>query len=75
MIKVATGRPQVDLVKAGFLFLRHCVFELGGPLFTWQKTLPGEPESVASCVEEGSGGQCGMNILSKFQLSSSDGLE
>ena len=48
-LRLNEGPPQVDLVKAGFLFLRHCVFELGGPLFTWQKTLPGEPESVASC--------------------------
>ena len=45
-------RHLVDFVKAGFLFLRHCVFELGGPLCTWQKRLPDDPKSVASC------GQC-----------------
>ena len=39
----------MDLVKAGFLFLRHCVFELGGPLCTWQKRLSDNPKSVASC--------------------------
>ena len=49
-LRLDKGRPRVDLVKAGFLFLRHCVFDLGGPLFTWQKTLPDEPESEASCL-------------------------
>ena len=40
----------MDLVKAGFLFLRHFVFEFGGPLCTWQKRIPDNPKSVASCV-------------------------
>ena len=47
-LRLDKGRPQVDLVKAGFLFLRHCVFELGGLLCTWQKRLPDDLESVAS---------------------------
>ena len=40
----------MDLVKAGYLFLRHCVFELGGRLCTWQKRHLDDQKSVASCV-------------------------
>ena len=40
--------PQLDLVKAGFLFLKYCVFKLGGPLCTWQKRLPVDLKSVPS---------------------------
>ena len=48
-LRLDKGRPQVDLFKAGFLFLRHCVFILGGLLCTWQKKLPDDQKFVASC--------------------------
>ena len=49
-MRLDKGRPQVDLFKAGFLFLRHSVSELGRPLCTWQKRLPDNQKSVASCA-------------------------
>ena len=42
----------MDLVTGGFLFLRHCVFELGGPLYTWQNRLPDDPKSVVVVPHE-----------------------
>ena len=50
-LQTGITRPKVDLVKAGYLFLNHCVFQLGGPLCTCKKTLLDDPKCVASCVQ------------------------
>ena len=42
----------MDLVKAGFLFLRQSVSKLGGPLLLGKKRLSDEPESGARCGKQ-----------------------
>ena len=51
-LRLDKGRLQVDLVKAAFLFLKHYVFEPEGPLCTWQKRLPDDTKTVASCAKQ-----------------------
>ena len=54
--KVCKDRPQVDLVKTGFLFLGQSVFKLGGMVCRKRLHLairgPEQHKSVASCEEE-----------------------